>query len=47
MAKAVVNQEDKFAVAEARNIEEAKQLLSKGYEFEMDYGNVKLFKKRR
>ena len=45
--KAVVNKEETFAVAEARNIAEAKQLLSKGYEFEMDYGSVKLFKKRK
>ena len=45
--KAVVNNEDKFAVAEARNIAEAKQLLAKGYEFEMDYGEVKLFKKHK
>jgi site-specific recombinase XerD len=43
----VVAQEERFEVAEARNIAEAKQLLSKGYEFEMDYGNVKLFKKRK
>jgi integrase len=42
---AVVNREEKFAIAEARSITEAKQLLSEGYEFEMDYGNVKLFKK--
>jgi integrase len=33
-------------VAEARSIEEAKQLLSKGYKFEMDYGDVKLFTKK-
>ena len=45
--KAFANKEEIFSVAEARNIAEAKQLLSEGYKFEMDYENVKLFKKRK
>jgi integrase len=44
--KAVVSKEARFAVAEAKNIGEAKQLLSNGYKFEMDYGDVKLFTKK-
>jgi hypothetical protein len=45
--KAVVNKEEKYEVAEARNIDEAKQLLAEGYKFEMDYENVKLFKRHK
>ena len=36
---------EEYSVAEARSLAEAKQLLAEGYKFEMDYGNVKLFKK--
>ena len=33
-------------VAEARNMEQAKALLAKGYKYEMDYDGVKLFTKK-
>jgi integrase len=40
------NSEEIYEVAEARSLNEVKQLLAKGYKFEMDYGDVKLFTKR-
>jgi integrase len=39
--------QEKYSVAEARNMDEVKQLLAKGYKYEMDYNGVKLFKKRK
>ena len=39
-------EEENCPVAEARNINQAKILLAKGYKFEMDYEGVKLFTKK-
>lgn len=38
--------QEEYSVAEARNMEEVKQLLAKGYKYEMDFNGIKLFKKR-
>ena len=38
--------EENCPVAEARNMAEVKQLLAKGYKYEMDYDGVKLFIKK-
>ncbi len=38
--------EENYPVAEARNMTEVKQLLAKGYKYEMDFDGVKLFIKR-
>jgi integrase len=39
-------QEENYPVAEARNMEQVKELLSKGYKYEMDFDGVKLFTKK-
>ena len=38
--------QENFDVAEARNMKEEKQLLAKGYKYEMDFDGVKLFIKK-
>ena len=38
--------EENYPVAEARNIEQVKQLLAKGYKYEMDFKEIKLFTKK-
>ena len=38
--------EENYPVAEARNMTEVKQLLAKGYKYEMDFDGVKLFTKK-
>jgi site-specific recombinase XerD len=38
--------EKNYPVAEARNMEEVKQLLAKGYKYEMDFNGVKLFTRK-
>jgi integrase len=38
--------EKNYHVAEARNIAEVKQLLAKGYKYEMEYEGIKLFTKK-
>jgi predicted Zn-dependent protease len=38
--------EENPPVAEARNMQEVKALLTKGYKYEMDYDGVKLFTKK-
>jgi integrase len=38
--------EENYPVAEARNITEVKQLLAKGYKYEMEYDGIKLFTKK-
>jgi integrase len=44
---AVTNTKDEeYSVAEARNIKEVKQLLTKGYKYEMDFNGIKLFTKK-
>jgi site-specific recombinase XerD len=44
LAKATA--EENYQVEEARNMVEVKQLLAKGYKFEMDYDGIKLFTKK-
>ena len=44
---AVTNTEQEYSVAEARNMEEVKQLLAKGYKYEMDFNGIELFKKHK
>lgn len=39
-------QEENYPVAEARNLTEVKQLLAKGYRYEMEYDGIKLFTKK-
>ena len=39
-------EEENYPVAEAKNMTEIKQLLSKGYKYEMDFEGVKLFTKK-
>ncbi len=41
-----VTREENYPVAEARDITEVKQLLAKGYKYEMDYNGIKLFTKK-
>ena len=38
--------EENYPVAEARNMEQVKQLLAKGYRYEMDFEGVKIFTKK-
>jgi integrase len=38
--------QEEYSVAEARNMEEVKQLLAKGYKYEMDFNGIKLFTKK-
>ena len=38
--------EESYPVTEARNMEEVKKLLAKGYRYEMDYEEIKLFTKK-
>jgi integrase len=40
------NQQEAYSVAEARTMEEVKQLLAKGYKYEMEMNGVKLFTKK-
>ena len=42
----IIRIDETYPVAEARNMIEVKQLLAKGYKYEMDYGDVKLFIKK-
>jgi site-specific recombinase XerD len=37
---------EEYSVAEARNMEEVKQLLARGYKYEMDFNGIKLFTKK-
>ena len=41
-----IEQENSYPVAEARNLTEVKQLLAKGYRYEMEYEGIKLFTKK-
>jgi len=41
-----ITEEENYSVAEARSINEVKALLAKGYKFEMDYDDVKLFTRK-
>lgn len=40
-------EEENYLVAEAKNIEQVKALLAKGYKYDMEYGGVKLFTKNK
>ncbi len=40
------NGQQEYSVAEARSMEEVKQLLARGYKYEMDFNGVKLFIKK-
>jgi len=46
LAKVSTTGEDNYLVAEARNMIEVKQLLAKGYKYEMDFDGIKLFTKK-
>jgi integrase len=46
IAETIAKAEHDYQVAEARNITEVKQLLAKGYKYEMDFKGVKLFIKK-
>ena len=41
-----INREQHYSVAEARNVEQVKSLLAKGYKYEMECDGVKLFVKK-
>ena len=40
-------EEDEFICKAARTVEEAKMLIEAGFEYVCDFGDVKLFRKRR
>ena len=42
----VIETKENYSVAEARNMEQVKGLLAKGYKYEMEYDGVKLFTKK-
>jgi site-specific recombinase XerD len=46
LAGATKAPEESYPVAEARNMAEVKQLLARGYTYEMDYDEIKLFTKK-
>jgi integrase len=46
LAKATTTNEENYPVAEAKNMEQVKTLLAKGYKYEMDFDGVKLFTKK-
>ncbi len=46
LSELITTGEENYQVAEARNIVEVKQLLAKGYNFEMDFDGVKFFTKK-
>jgi integrase len=46
LAEEQTTNDENYPVAEARNITEVKQLLAKGYKYEMDYDGIKLFTKK-
>ncbi|MCW4019357.1 MAG: hypothetical protein NWF00_11885 [Candidatus Bathyarchaeota archaeon] len=44
--KVVTESQEDYPVAEARNLQEVKALLVKGYKYEMDFEGIKLFLKK-
>jgi ribulose bisphosphate carboxylase small subunit len=46
LKEVTVTGQENYLVAEARNMEQVKQLLAKGYKYEMDFEGVKLFIKK-
>jgi site-specific recombinase XerD len=46
LTKITTTGEENYPVAEARNMSEVKQLLAKGYKYEMDFNGVRLFTKK-
>jgi hypothetical protein len=46
LTQPTITEEENYPVAEARNIAEVKQLLAKGYKYEMDFEGIKLFTKK-
>lgn len=45
LTEVTATSEENYSVAEARNIEEIKSLLAKGYKYEMKFNGVQLFVK--